>query len=292
MQLLDGGMFAFSAFHALKDRRALLPTWQGPLMVAKVVEDTGDGVAVCWNGERQWKRDRMPGYRPRPEIWQTATRRDFELMLRVLAGLGVLQFRTDEHEADEILAMLVHALEGEEPVLIRSDDKDFMQLLSPTTWMFGRVRGLVKPDDVPGVLGVRPGLVADLLALQGDAVDGIPRVASDARALRLLRDHGRISDWIASPIAREELGDGVDQLKLNLELTDLGRAAVGDRPPPPLADGYAARDFVQDTGELKAFPICRAPTSMGCSKRESLRRERCTSAGCSDAADRPGRPRL
>ena len=110
MQLLDGGMFAFSAFHALKDRRALPLTWQVPLMVAKVVEDTGDGVAVCWNGERQWKRDRMPGYRSRPEIWQTATRRDFELMLRVLAGLGVLQFRTDEHEADEILAMLVHAL--------------------------------------------------------------------------------------------------------------------------------------------------------------------------------------
>ena len=292
MQLLDGGMFAFSAFHALKDRRALPLTWQVPLMVAKVVEDTGDGVAVCWNGERQWKRDRMPGYRPRLEIWQTATRRDFELMLRVLAGLGVLQFRTDEHEADEILAMLVHALEGEEPVLIRSDDKDFMQLLSPTTWMFGRVRGLVKPDDVPGVLGVRPGLVADLLALQGDAVDGIPRVASDARALGLLRDHGRISDWIASPIAREELGYGVDQLKLNLELTDLGRTAVGDRPPP--RSRMATRRVISSRTQVsvKAFPICRAPTSMGCSKRESLRRERCTSAGCSDAADRPGRPRL
>ena len=254
MQLIDGGMFAFSAFHALKNEQPLPLTWQVPLMVAKVVEDTHDGVAVCWNGERQWKRARMPGYRPRPEIWQTAGRKDFDLMLQVLAGLGVLQFRTDELEADEILAMLVHALEGEEAVLIRSDDKDFMQLLTSTTWMYGRVRGLVKPDDVPGLLGVRPGLVADLLALEGDAVDGIPRVASGERALRLLRERGPVRDWIDSAAAREELGDAQVQLALNLELTDLSRRAVGDRPPSPLAEGYAARAEVQAVGPREGIP--------------------------------------
>ena len=43
MQLIDGGMFAFSAFHALKNEQPLPLTWQVPLMVAKVVEDTHDG---------------------------------------------------------------------------------------------------------------------------------------------------------------------------------------------------------------------------------------------------------
>jgi len=61
-----------------------------------------------------------------------------------LNSLGVVQFRTRGVEVDEQVAALVHALDGSEPLLIRSDDKDFMQLLSDTTWMHGRVRGIVR----------------------------------------------------------------------------------------------------------------------------------------------------
>lgn len=252
MQLIDGGMFAFSAFHALKDQRALPLTSQVPLMLARVAAETGDGLAVCWNGERLWKREAMPGYRARPEIWQTAGQRDFDLMLRVLSGLGVLQFRSPSLEADEVLASLAHVLDGTEPLLIRSDDKDFMQLLTASTWMLGRVRGLVKAADVAGLMGVPPALVADLLALQGDAVDGIARLASDERALRLLRDHGAVRSWPDS-LAAAELGKHADRLALNLELTDLGRAAVGTDLPPPLADGYADRQAVAAIGEREGI---------------------------------------
>ena len=252
MQLIGGGMFAFSAFHALKDERALLLTSQVPLMLAKVVADTGDSLAVCWNVEQLWKRERMPGYRNRPEIWQAAGQRDFGLMLRVPSGLGVLQFRAPELEADEVLAALVHALDGSEPLLIRSDDKDFMQLLSDSTWMLRRVRGRVKADDVEGLMGMPPALIADLLALQGDAVDGIPRLASDERVLRLLRDFGAIGSW-PETLAAKELGKHAGQLALNLALIDLGASAVGAEVPSPLADGYADRRAVAAIGEREGI---------------------------------------
>ena len=164
MQIVDGGMFAFSAWHALKGKVSWPLTFQVPRMLRRIMADSSDTWAVCWNGYHQWKRELWPAYRDRPEIWDEAGREDYEAMLDVLAALGVVQYRADHLEADEALAALVHRLEGSEPIVIRSDDKDFMQLLSGSTWMEGRVRGKVRFSRVREILGVSPAYVADFLA--------------------------------------------------------------------------------------------------------------------------------
>ena len=251
MQLIDGGMMAFAAFHAMKDKVRFPLTHMMPLMLLKLVTEAQDTFAVCWDAEKLWKRDRWPAYRNRPEIWDAAGKQDFDDMFAVLNSLGVLQFRAATLEADESLAALVHALDGTEPLLVRSDDKDFMQLLSPSTWMYGRVRGVVKPEHVPGILGVTVDHVADLLALTGDKVDGIPSLAASSTALRIIHDHGHVRDWlnqdIADPTLRKLLDRVGEQLCLNYELVDLSLDAVGAVPNANVRN-YGDRQTAKDVG--------------------------------------------
>ncbi len=258
-------MMAFAAFHAMKDKVRYPLTYQMPLMILKLVKEAEDTFAVCWDAERLWKRARWPSYRNRPEIWDAAGRQDFDNMFAVLNSLGVLQFRAAELEADESLAALVHALDGTEPLLIRSDDKDFMQLLSPSTWMHGRVRGIVKPEHVAGILGVPVEHVADLLALTGDKVDGIPSLVSDVEASRLTRNYGHVRDWlgreVSEPALVKLLDRAGDQLRLNYELVDLSAEAVGSVPKASV-QGYGDRQIAGDIGKRQGIEHLVEPDEM------------------------------
>ena len=251
MQLIDGGMMAFACFHAMNDEVAWPLTYQMPYMLTKLVNEAQDDYAVCWDAQALWKRERWPTYRDRPEIWEAAGQTDFDSMLEVLNGLGVPQFRVATREADESLAALAHALEGAEPLLIRSDDKDFIQLLSSTTWMYGRTRGVVKPEHVPGLLGVAVEAVVDLLALTGDKVDGIPPITTQATALQIIHKHGDLKHWLShpsdDPMLIRLIERAGEQLRLNYELVDLSADAVG-RAPEPLTERFGDRQAASDIG--------------------------------------------
>lgn len=253
MLLIDAGMIAFAAFHALKGKVKHPLTRQVPRMLRKLVRETEDMYALFWNDYRLWKRERWPVYRDRPEIWDLAGKDDFETMLEVLTALGAVQYRSEGREADELLAAVCHHLAGKEDVVIYSDDKDFMQLLSGSTRMRGRVRGEVTFSDVKGILGVTPAYVADFLALTGDKVDGIPRIVTPAKAKQLIESRGHVREWIGKDVQvgerlEETLRAQRDQLRLNLELVDLSAAAVG-APPSPLMDGWGVTARARVIGE-------------------------------------------
>lgn len=253
MQLIDAGMIAFAAWHALKGRIDWPLTFQVPRMLRPLVAEAEDTYALFWNAERLWKRERWPAYRDRPEIWDHAGREDFETMLAVLAALGTVQYRTDGREADELLAAVAHRLEGAEELVIRSDDKDFMQLLSGSTRMAGRVRGKVRFSDVKRILGVTPAYVADFLALSGDVADGIPRIVTPSMARRLIESRGHVHDWIDRDLrvdgrVKRTVEENREQLRLNLELVDLSADAVGP-PPEPMLDGWGNLEAACRLGE-------------------------------------------
>ncbi|MEM7366609.1 MAG: hypothetical protein AAF525_21545 [Pseudomonadota bacterium] len=236
MQIVDGGTMAFAAYHALKGKVRYPLTHQLPLMLLKMAKESDDSLVVCWDGEDLWKRKLWPAYRDRPEIWEEASAFDFNTAFSVLNAFGVVQFRTEGIEADEQVAALVHVLDGHEPLLIRSDDKDFMQLLSETTWMHGRVRGVVRPVDVKRLLNVSVDQVVDFLALTGDKVDGIPPVASEAETLQILHRCGSVSGWLYDENPPQDVTRIVErtkrQLEVNLRLVDLSADAS---PPKSLA---------------------------------------------------------
>ena len=256
MRIVDGGMIAFAAWHALKGKVAWPLTFQVPRMLRRMIADSVDTWVVCWNGENEWKRELWPAYRNRPEIWDEAGREDFEAMLQVLAALGVVQFRTEGLEADEGLAAIVHRFAGQEDLVIVSDDKDFMQLLSGSTWMEGRVRGTVRFSDVRDLLGVTPAYVADFLALSGDAVDGIPRILSPRVAIELIESRGHVRDWMNRDLriaerTRRRIEENREQLEINLQLVDLSLAAVRARGAPgdPVLDDWGDLAVAREIGD-------------------------------------------
>lgn len=253
MQLIDAGMIAFAAWHALKGRVAWPLTFQVPRMLRPLVSEAADTYALFWNADHLWKRELWPAYRDRPEIWDHAGRDDYEAMSGVLGALGVVQYRADGREADELLAAIAHRFEGSEELVIRSDDKDFMQILSGSTRMEGRVRGSVRFSDVRQILGVTPAFVADLLALAGDQADGIPGIVSPRRARQLIETRGHVRHWIDRDLRVEgrlkaALEAGRGQLRLNLQLVDLSAGAVG-APPAPLLDGWGDLGAARRIGE-------------------------------------------
>ena len=60
-------------------------------------------------------------------------------------------------------------------MVIVSSDKDMLQLVNERVHMYNPVKeDLVRPGEAEAFMGVKPGQVADLLALMGDSVDNIP----------------------------------------------------------------------------------------------------------------------
>lgn len=266
MLLIDAGMVAFAAFHALKGKVDWPLTFQIPRMIRALAAAADDAYAICWNSDRLWKSERWPAYQAgRPDIWEIAGREDYEAAVAVLTALGAVQYRTEGLETDEVVAALVHRLRDRENVVIISDDKDFFQLLSGSVRMKGRVRGEVVWSDVKGVLGVTPTYVADYLALVGDATDGIPGVLRPATARSLIATRGHVRDWIDRDIrvglgVKKRLEEGRAQIRINLELVDLSREAVERRGAPgePILDGWGDLDRARAIGERSGVAWLRA----------------------------------
>ena len=171
-----------------------------------------------------------------------------------VTALGAVQYRSPTLEADEAIAALVHRFD-DEPVVLRSDDKDFMQLLSGRVRMEGRVRKTVRYSDVKGILGVTPAFAADWQALTGDTADGIPRIVPPKKAERLIERRGHVRDWLDGELPegeplRKTLDARREQIRLNLELVDLSAAAVAARGAPgePLLDGWGDLDVARGIG--------------------------------------------
>ena len=87
----------------------------------------------------------------------------------------------DGYEADDVIGtMAKKGVEKKLEVLVISNDKDMMQLVSPGVRILRTGSGGAKADSivdaqkVEEILGVPPGKVIDLMALLGDTVDNIP----------------------------------------------------------------------------------------------------------------------
>ncbi len=105
----------------------------------------------------------------------------FELAERAVESLGIQVWPMTEFEADDALATAATrftALPGVEQVVICSPDKDLAQMVrGDSVVCYDRRRE--KVFDEAGVFekfGVYPASIPDLLALTGDAADGIPGI--------------------------------------------------------------------------------------------------------------------
>ena len=139
-----------------------------------------------------------PGYKTgegiEPTLWA-----QFHPLEDALAAMGVVVWPMVELEADDALASAarIAAADGRvEKVCLWTVDKDLGQCVRDdrVVQMDRRAHAMLDAAAIEEKFGVLPSLIADYLALVGDAADGYPGIAGIGKvsAVRLLRRYGAI----------------------------------------------------------------------------------------------------
>jgi DNA polymerase-1 len=178
--------------------------------------------------------------------------------------LPILEF--DGFEADDVIGtMAKQAAEKNLDVLVVSNDKDMMQLVTLGVKILKTGTGGAKADviidaaKVEEILGVPPTKVIDLMALLGDTIDNIPgaKGIGDKGATELIQKYGTVENALehAAEVPnkryREALQQQVEQIMMSKKLaaisTDvplpLDLDALQIREPDPAALGVLYREL-------------------------------------------------
>jgi len=247
--IVDGHAYAYRAFHAIRELRS--PTGQPTNAIfgfVKMLEKMRSGVVpthliVVWDGGLSAERlSALPDYKAqRPEM-PDDLRPQLDEIGQYLVAAGVAVYCHDGVEADDYIATLARKAEAAGwNVVIASSDKDFMQLVSSAV-------GLLNPNDKTGTIwgrdqvvaktGIGPELVADWLALMGDAVDNIPGVpgVGPKTASDLLQQFGSVEallgrlDEVKSEKLRMALRNSAEAVRRNQKLVRLPEVACDFMP--------------------------------------------------------------
>lgn len=195
--------------------------------------------------------------------------------------LGIASFASERYEADDLLASLTRLCRDQQPVVV-SRDKDLGQLLdrgASSLWDFAAD----KHSDTAAIrakFGVRPGQIADYLALVGDSSDDIPGVPgigakTAARLLAefddvemLLQQAGRVVELklrgaagIAARLREyaeqirlaKRLASLEEGIELNINLRDLQPQPVDIEVAQALADEFGIGGLRAKIGRILAF---------------------------------------
>ena len=150
----------------------------------------------------------------------------------------------ERYEADDVLGTLARkAAAAGFAVTLVSSDKDLMQLVDENVSLYHTGRDkLYDPAAVEEDFGVAPGLVTEVLALKGDAVDNVPGVPGigDKGAVQLIREYGSVEALLerAAEVSRKSYREGLlshrEQALLSKELVTIHTDLPIDLEPEKL----------------------------------------------------------
>jgi 5'-3' exonuclease len=192
VHLVDGTFELYRAHFSQRPGKTVM-TESGPMdvkattgLVANMLallhepDEAVSHVAIAFdNPIRSFRNDLFDGYKSDEGV-PPAIRGQFDLAELAMRALGVVVWSMDRYEADDALATAaVRYAPRVEQVRILTPDKDLGQVVQGTRVVqIDRIRRkLIDEDTVRTVRGVPPSSVPDLLALMGDAADGIPGLA-------------------------------------------------------------------------------------------------------------------
>ncbi len=145
-----------------------------------------------------FRNDLWPDYKTGEGI-EPALHAQFHPLEEALGAMGIVVWPTTELEADDALASAAHLAEADprvEKVCIWANDKDLAQCVrgDRVVQIVRRGMQIRNAGAVREKFGVDPGLIADFLALVGDAQDGYPGIRGIGRttAAQLLNQYGPI----------------------------------------------------------------------------------------------------
>ncbi|MES2934173.1 MAG: 5'-3' exonuclease H3TH domain-containing protein [Pseudomonadota bacterium] len=153
-------------------------------------------------GGQTWRHDLFPQYRAHRAPMPPLLREHLPQLFSDLAALGLSVLSIAQVEADDVIATAVMRWlnEARGEAVIASTDKDLHVLIAHGALVWDHFKH--EWHDRAWVLnkfGVEPDKLADLLALMGDATDGIPGVSKvgGKTAARLLNAYGNLEGVIA-----------------------------------------------------------------------------------------------
>ncbi|HSG90718.1 MAG TPA: 5'-3' exonuclease H3TH domain-containing protein [Pseudomonadales bacterium] len=201
--LIDASIWIFRAHFSLPDDlvddrgrpAAALSGWAGFLLDELAARPAALGVAFDESLESGFRHRLFPAYKAARSLPDEALARQLDACRRLAEGLGLCCAASSEFEADDLIAAAAtRARAAGRIVEIVSRDKDLLQLLvDPRDCMRDAAGGRRFDRDAATLrFGVAPERIADLQALAGDPVDGIPgiRGVGARTAACLLQRHG------------------------------------------------------------------------------------------------------
>jgi 5'-3' exonuclease len=262
--LVDASVYVFRAWYAW--RGALTDVEGNPTHAlygfARVLADLlercqPEHIAVAFDEShgRGQRHQLYPAYKANREPAPLALRRQFALCRAFCRSLGVAEFASEDHEADDLIGTLAATCRGEGlAVTIVSCDKDL------ALWDYASDRHYSYAE-IPARFGVAPERIADYLALRGDSVDNVPGVPGigPKTAAALMTAFASLEELFAAPGRAAELPlRGAAQLPARLhqhrDRAFLARALTRIRCDVPLgADSRALRRRSPDVAALAAF---------------------------------------
>jgi DNA polymerase I len=210
---VDASYFVFRAYHSMPpdmvdgDGNATHALYGFARFLSDLIEQVRPqriGVAfdASLRGETSFRRGIYPAYKANRELAPADLKRQFALCREFCRHLGVAEFASTEYEADDIIGTLATRTRaaGLRNVFV-TRDKDLSQLIreGDVYWDYsGNAR--YHYHDIGRRFGAAPELIADFLALTGDAVDNIPGVPGIGRktAAELFAVFGSLDELYAN----------------------------------------------------------------------------------------------
>jgi 5'-3' exonuclease len=201
--VVDGGGLATTAWSTHRDLespelrvRATVYVFVTCIASLSRLVEPGARICVAWDGRdnRKWRRGLHPWYKHGrgSVINRDEVRAAISMVDQLMTTIGAATIIIDGREADDVVATLVTRIvdEGSGPVLVFSDDKDYIQLIDTDIHLCRRsLQGVVLTPNQCAMAGVPYG--AKYLAQKammgdsGDNIKGLPGIG-EQKALSLL----------------------------------------------------------------------------------------------------------
>lgn len=180
-------------------------------------------------GGHTWRHDLYPRYRESREPMPDALRDGLPGFYKALEAMGLRVVSVPEVEADDVIATAIRRWLKEQrgDAVVASTDKDLHVLIADGARIWDHFKNEWHDRAwVERKFGVAPESLTDLIALMGDATDGIPGVTKVGikTAARLLRAYGTLEGVMGGAgILMDPLGD---RLRRDREQAFLSRQLV------------------------------------------------------------------
>lgn len=268
MLLIDGHGLAYRGFYALPENLAAAdgtPTnailgFMNMLMKA-LEEWPSEGLGIFFDAKGPTKRHELfenykEGRKPTPDSFKV----QLPLIVELCAGMGLPVFMREGVEADDcIVSTAAAGARDGWGVKILSADKDLFQAINGDIAVIRPSRGvtdfnLYDEESFREKYGFEPRLMADYLALVGDAVDNIPGVPGigDKTAKELVGKFGALEGIYENldSVAKARRG----RLEEHRELAFRSRELIVPQPTAPVPFAELA---VEEPRMEELLPLCR-----------------------------------